>query len=175
MSHPTCNRPVRGTTLIESLVAIALVAFAVAYVSTSFSSYIDMKRESQRVTEASRLASQMLEVLRSTPLDYIVPDPGALPMHNLTIAESSIADTEDLQTQQNIYSRLAEYELDAAITVEYYQQRKIAATGAPQTIRMSVTVADKDLFNTDHSLKEPKINDIAVYMGTLMTRGSINP
>ncbi|MBE7560499.1 type II secretion system protein [bacterium] len=164
-----------GSTLVESLVAIALLAFAVAFVSTAFSSYVDMKRESVRVTEASRLASQLLEVLRSTPLDYIVPDPAALPLSNLTLAQSSIEQTEDLRTKENIYSRLAEYDLDASITVELFQGRSIPGDGRPQTVRLCVIVADQKLFNSDHSLKEPKINDIAVFMGTLMTRGSINP
>ena len=173
--HPTFDTRCRGFGIVEALIAVTLLAFTVAFVLLTFSSSLDMQKETERTREATRVASQVLEMLRSTPLDYIAPDPSLLPQRNLTLEETTLLQTVDYRIIENIRGRLQKYNLDAAVSIELFDNRIIQDKGVIQTVRLSVQVADQSLFGSGHALGAPEVQDVAVQLSTLMTRGSINP
>jgi type II secretory pathway pseudopilin PulG len=165
----------KGTTLVEGMVAITLLAFGVCFILISFSYSQRMKHEADRLIQATRLSSQLLEDFRSIPLDLIVPSVDALPQTNLRLSETIVPQTEDGRTLAEYYERLDKYNLDVSISIELYDNRIDIVRNAPETIRISVAVADEDLFDAAHALMEPEVNDVVIQLSTLMTRGGLNP
>jgi hypothetical protein len=134
-----------------------------------------IKGETRRTEEASRLCSLMIEDLRTTTLDQLAPDSEDLPLMNRTIMETPLSDTLAPDTLAQLLNGLEEHGLDASICFEAYQGRMDDITGVVYTMRVSVIVAEEDLFSAGHELTDPQGDDVVVRMSTLLTRGSINP
>ena len=150
----------RGFSMLETMVAMGILASVGLLVGMSFSFSILSQKEARTELEAARSAGQILEILRCTSFDALpLVEEGKLNMEPLGKFQQAVL--------LDIQDRLARENLEVFLTIRYSQ-------GRTELKILHLVIATKDL-SPHTSLEEVPKGNILVKQSTVVTKKGINP
>ncbi len=150
----------RGFSMLETMVAMGILASVGLLVGMSFSFSILSQKEARTELEAARSAGQILEILRCTSFDALpLVEEGKLNMEPLGKFQQAVL--------LDIQDRLARENLDVFLTIRSFQ-------GRTESKILHLVIATKDL-SPHTSLEEVPKGNILVKQSTVVTKKGINP
>ncbi len=150
----------RGFSMLETMVAMGILASVGLLVGMSFSFSILSQKEARAQLEAARSAGQIIEILRGSSFDSLVlVEDGKLNMEPLGRFQQAIL--------IDIQDRLAREDLDVFLTIRNHM-------GRTESKILYLTIASEGL-SAHTSLESVPKGKIMVKQSTVVTKKGINP
>lgn len=160
LSIPRENVSQRGFSMLETMVAMGILASVGLLVGMSFSFSILSQMEARSELEAARSAGQILEILRGTSFDALpLVEDGTLNMEPIGKFQQTVL--------LDIQDRLAREDLSVALSIRNYQ-------GHAESKILHLVIVSEGL-SPHTAIEEVPRGKILVKQSTVVTKKGINP